>query len=63
MTFPPSLDDIKEFEETNKITINIFRMRGETEVVSLQDGNVIHSRNGMINLLLIGGREEPLHLY
>jgi hypothetical protein len=60
MTFPPSLDDIKAFEEENKITINIFRMRGETEIVSLQDGKVLHCRNGMINLLLVE-EGEPSH--
>ena len=63
MTFPPSLDDIKEFEETNKITINIFRMKGEIEVVSLQDGNVLHCRNGMINLLFVREGEKSYSIY
>ena len=27
-------------------------MRGETEIVSLQDGNFLHWRNGMINLVM-----------
>jgi hypothetical protein len=63
MTFPPSLDDIKAFEEENKITINIFRMRGETEIVSLQDGNVLHCRNRMINLLLVEEGEQSHFIY
>jgi hypothetical protein len=63
MTFPPSLDDIKDFEEENKITINIFRLKGETEIESLQDGNVLHCRNGMINLLLIEEGEKSHYIY
>jgi hypothetical protein len=30
MTFPASLEDIQQFEDDNKITINIFCMSGET---------------------------------
>jgi hypothetical protein len=63
MTFPPSLDDMQDFEEENKITIHIFRMRGETEIVSLQDGNVLHCRNGMINLLLVEEGEKSHFSY
>jgi hypothetical protein len=63
MTFPPSLDNIKAFEEEMKITINIFRMRGEIEIVSLQDGNVLHCRNGMISLLLVEEGEESHSIY
>jgi hypothetical protein len=63
MTFPPSLDDIKAFEEENKITINIFCMKGEIEIVSLQDGNALHCMNGMINLLLIEEGEKSHFVY
>jgi hypothetical protein len=63
MTFPPSLDDIKAFEEEDNITINIFCMRREIEIVSLQDGNVTHCRNGLNNLLLIEEGEQSHFIY
>jgi hypothetical protein len=50
MTFPASLADIQQFEEDNEITINIFKPHGANEVINLQDGNVEHCRNGMVNL-------------
>ena len=40
MTFPVSLEDIQQFEEDNKTTINIFKIQGANEVSSLQYGNV-----------------------
>jgi hypothetical protein len=63
MAFPASLEDIQQFEEDNKITINIFCMNGETEIITKQDGNVLHCRNGMINLLLVEEGEQAHFIY
>ena len=57
MTFPASFEDIQKFEEDNKITINIYRMKGEIEIVRQQAGDVGHCRNGMINLLYVQDEE------
>jgi hypothetical protein len=38
-------------------------MRGQTEIVSLQDGNVLHCRNGMINLLFVEEGEQNHFIY
>jgi hypothetical protein len=51
MTFPASLKYKEHFEEDNKLTINICKIHGAMDVVALQDGNVEHCRNGMVNLL------------
>jgi hypothetical protein len=63
MTFPASLDDIQQFEEDNKITINIFKMGSENEIVNLQDGSVEHCRNGIANLLFIKDGEQAHFIY
>jgi hypothetical protein len=51
MTFPATLDDVQKFEEDNKQTINVFCL--SEGMISMQDGNALHSRNGMINLLYL----------
>jgi hypothetical protein len=53
MTFPASLDDIERFAEDNELTINIFQMGKDSEILNLQDGNVQHCINGIVNLLFI----------
>ena len=63
MTFPASLEDIKTFEDDNEITINIFGMSGETDIMTVQDGNVQHCRNGMVNLLLVEEGEQAHFIY
>ena len=63
MTFPASLEDIQKFEDDNEITINIFGMSGETDIITVQDGNVQHCRNGMVNLLLIEEGEQAHFIY
>ena len=62
MTFPASLEDIQKFEDDNEITINIFGMSGETDIITVQDGNVEYCRNGMVNLLLVEEGEQAEHL-
>jgi hypothetical protein len=63
MTFPASLDDIQHFEEDNKITINISKIGTESEILNLQDGNVEHCRNGIVNLLFIEEGEQAHFIY
>jgi hypothetical protein len=38
-------------------------MRGETEIISLQDGSVLHCRNGMLNLLFVEEGEKSHFIY
>jgi hypothetical protein len=63
MTYPASLADIQQFEEDNEITINIFKPHGANEIINLQDGNVEHCRNGMVNLLFIEEGDKAHYIY
>jgi hypothetical protein len=63
MTFPASLDDVQQFEEDNQITINIFKIQGADEILTLQDGNVEHCRHGMVNLLFVDDGEQAHYIY
>ena len=63
MTFPASLQDIQQFEEDNELTINIFQVGKESEILSLQDGNVQHCRNGIVNLLFVEEGETGHYVY
>ena len=63
MTFPASLEDIQTFEDKNKLTINIFGILGDTDIITIQDGNVEHCRNDMVNLLLVEEGEQAHFIY
>jgi hypothetical protein len=62
-SYPVLLEDIQQLEEDNKITINVFCMNGDTQIISRQDGNVLQCRNGMMNLLLMQEGEQAHYIY
>ena len=58
LSYPVSFEDEQKIEELTKITINVYRMDGETNIVSQQDGNVWFHKNGMVNLLYVEDENE-----
>ena len=63
MAFPASPEDIQQFEEYNEITINIFGMSGETDIITVQDGKVEYSRNDMVTLSLVEEGKQGHFIY
>ena len=63
LTFPASLKDIQQFEEDNQLTINIFNIGGESEILTLQGGDVEHCRNGIVDLLFVEEGEQAHYIY
>jgi hypothetical protein len=57
------LEDIQQFEDDNKLTINIYCMKGDTEIISSPDGDVLHRRSGMIKLLFVEEGEQVHCIY
>jgi hypothetical protein len=58
LSYPTSLEDIRQFEDDNKITLNIFCLDSNQKVITSQEGNVLHCRNEIVNLLYIQDEEE-----
>ena len=46
------------FEDTNKLTINIWKVADDQKTYMHRPGNVLHCRGGMVNLLLVENEEE-----
>ena len=62
ITFPISYDQVTLFEDTNKLTINIWKLADDQKTYMHRPGNVLHCRGGMVNLLLVESEEgEEAH--
>jgi hypothetical protein len=58
LSYPTSLDDIRQFEEDSKIAVNMFCLDSNNKVITSQEGNVLHGRNEIVILLYIQDEEE-----
>ena len=61
INFPISYDEVTLFEDTNKLTINIWKVGDDEKTYMHRPGNVLHCRAGMVNLLLVENEEGQAH--
>ena len=61
ITYPISYDQIDEFENTNKLTINIWKIGEDEKTYMHKPGNIEHCQGGMVNLLLVENEAGEAH--
>jgi hypothetical protein len=56
--FPTTFEDITQFENNNKVCVNVYSHSGEKEINPVRLGAWAYCRNEIINLLLIKSEDE-----
>ena len=63
MTYPASPDDIKTFEDNNKVAVNVYVIGDSNSIILEYMGNIDYIKNDIIYLLRIQNEDMSHYVY